>query len=135
MRALSHHCQSSAVCNHSLLRFTLSIGPVQGCAAFNEFKEFLSAMERDLGSALDWRRAAFWRERRFSAAWEALWCRIKDLPRSRGSFREDVAKLLLEKAGCASYARPDTYISSYLHCNACLAAWLPLHWGDSDAWW
>ena len=101
--------------------------PVQGCDAYGNFKELLTAMEGDLGSVLDWRRTTFWRERRFHRAWEAFWCRVKSQPRYQASHWEDIFRVTLQTHGCGSCARLDACTSPHLRRSACLAAWLILY--------
>ena len=103
-----------------------SIGTVQGCTAFDGMWELLSAMERDMGCALDWRSTAFWRERSFNEAWEAWWNARNALPRSP----EDNAQLAaVVQYACASLARLDACTSvpiAHVHCDTSLPATLPL---------
>lgn len=82
-------------------RLHWSAGPVQGCAANEGFQELLTAMERELGSALDWRSTAFWRTRSFNKAWGAFKGGGRKLPPTR----EDLAKIALFKHRCASFGR------------------------------
>ena len=92
-------------------------GGVQGIAAQQYFKQFLTSLESGLGSLPDWRRTAFWRQSSFLQAWSRA---KKASRRPEAVSTADLPHQYRSVPGTHAFKNMCGFNEAPLHVHACL---------------